>query len=117
VQRYDLFLNLQAFWTLFFIKKRIFIFTFPESFGYEWFNLIVVYDTSSVIILSIPARQLVGKTRWVFRQPHGLSVAWFLALRLIQLDDSLDWTHPADGRPSGSSLQAVEQADLDKSIT
>jgi hypothetical protein len=25
-----------------------------------------------------PARQLVGKTRWVFRQPHGLLAAWVL---------------------------------------
>jgi hypothetical protein len=24
-----------------------------------------------------PARQLVGKTRWVFRQPQGKSSAWF----------------------------------------
>jgi hypothetical protein len=24
-----------------------------------------------------PARQLVGKTRWVFRRPNGLSTEWF----------------------------------------
>jgi hypothetical protein len=36
------------------------------------------------------------------------------------LDVFLDWTHSADGRPSGSSLQVVEQIylmDLNKSET
>jgi hypothetical protein len=57
-----------------------------------------------------PYRQLVGKTRWVFRQPHGLSTEWDHTGHYSQLDgNNLDWTHSADGRPSGSSLQAVEQ--------
>jgi hypothetical protein len=66
-----------------------------------------------IYILSNPSpyRQLVGKTRWVFRQLHGKSSAWFHIGDFFRLDDSLDWTHSADGRPSGSSLQAVEQED------
>jgi hypothetical protein len=28
----------------------------------------------------------------------------------VPKSEIVDWTHPADGRPSGSSLQAVEQA-------
>jgi hypothetical protein len=58
-----------------------------------------------------PLRQLVGKTRWVFRQPQGLSTAWAsrTMISIIGLIEPLDWTHSADGRPSGSSLQAIEQ--------
>jgi hypothetical protein len=61
----------------------------------------------------VPIRRshpVVGKTRWVFRQPHGLSTEWLFYVRLTQWNGSLDWTHSADGRPSGSSLQAIEQA-------
>jgi hypothetical protein len=52
-----------------------------------------------------------GKTRWVFRQPNGLLAAWFYTDGFPYWMVSLDWTHAADGRPSGSSLQAVEQVD------
>jgi hypothetical protein len=34
------------------------------------------------------------------KRPRGFQIRMALLL---------DWTHPADGRPSGSSLQAVEQ--------
>jgi hypothetical protein len=56
-----------------------------------------------------PARQLVGKTRWVFRQPNGRATAWFYTDGFPYWMVSLDWTHAADGRPSGSSLQAGEE--------
>jgi hypothetical protein len=36
-------------------------------------------------------------------RPHGPTLA------IIPKRTKLDWTHSADGRPSGSSLQAVEQ--------
>jgi hypothetical protein len=40
-------------------------------------------------------------------QPNG-SLYW------AHSNDSLDWAHAADGRPSGSSLQAIEEKGLDK---
>jgi hypothetical protein len=64
-----------------------------------------------------PARQLVGKTQRVFRQPHGLSTEWThvgdFPIGIGRLDGMgmFDWIHSADGRPSGSSLQVVEEAD------
>jgi hypothetical protein len=86
---------------------------YPIGFhsGVHWGHPIglfsILLDRPSDWIVFHSARQLVGKTRWVFRQPHGLSTAW------LHVDDysnwmdwePLDWTHSADGRPSGSSLQ------------
>jgi hypothetical protein len=39
----------------------------------------------------------------------GLLAAWFYTGNPHSDGNNLDWAHSADGRPSGSSLQAVEQ--------
>jgi hypothetical protein len=58
-----------------------------------------------------PARQLVGKTRWVFRRPHGSNLGNPSGWGITHVIPVRLGTPAADGRPSGSSLQAVEQVE------
>jgi hypothetical protein len=44
----------------------------------KWIGYSLACSTNGLDI-PWPARQLVGKTRWVFRQPHGVSIGCFYA--------------------------------------
>jgi hypothetical protein len=56
-----------------------------------------------------PPRQLVGKTQRVFRRPNGTYPGTIQWRNYHPYDPIRPKAPAADGRPSGSSLQAVEE--------
>jgi hypothetical protein len=68
-----------------------------------------VFSNLHPIFFFASFRQLVGKTRWVFRRPDGSNPAVSIQLKNRPCEAIRSKAPAADGRPSGSSLQAGEQ--------